>query len=138
MPNPGKCLNKVILPEHFMRNDVQIELTDGSKVKTCHIAADGRKFNWREVYDTTEDWNYIYIRQFSYTDENGETQIVDVEPRAPQPVLKRDVITLCGHVTKLNGKRWGVEIRVNWHTGVCQIIGDQGSPITGCLFQLLE
>lgn len=136
LPAVSKCYQAGVLAEHFKRNQIEVELEGGERVKTGHICADGRAFDFRDVYDNSEDWTYIYFRQFSYTDEAGQTQIVDVKPRSPHVIIK-DSETRHAYTTKINGKRWGVMIVLNWKTGRCQILPDEGSPITGCLFQFI-
>lgn len=116
-----------------------IELDDGSVVCGSHLHADGRRFNFRDVYGTPvdKDWEYLHITQLSYTAEDGSTQIIEVDPRNPHIINKTHVTTKMGYVTKVNGKRWGVMVHLNWRTGDTQIIPDQGSPITGALIQLI-
>lgn len=138
VPNLGKCLGMNVLQSHFQRNQVEVELQYGDKVKTGHIVADGTRFDWREAYSKDIDWQYLYIRQLSYTDEDGKVQVVDIGPKHPHEIVKADFVTQTASVTKVNGKRWGVMIKFNWATGDCQIITDQGSPIVGCLLQLIE
>lgn len=138
LPKPASCLKVGVLPDYFQRTDVSFLIGSGEEVKTCHIVADGRRFNFREAFDTQREWGYIYFKQLSYTDEAGQTQIVNVTPRNPHIIEKGEANTVCGYVTKINGKRWGVTVHLNWRTGDTQIMADEGSPIIGVLFQLIE
>jgi hypothetical protein len=106
--------------------------------KTVHILADGRTFDFRQAYGTNEDWSYIYIREISYLDEEGNVQIVKLKPRNPHPIEKGVGNTYTGYVTKINGKRWGINIHFSWQSGRTYIRADEGSPIIGALFQFIE
>ena len=138
LPNKAGCLHEGVFINHFLSNPVSVQLGNGEVVETCHIMADGRRFNYRNVFGIQGDWSYVYIKQFSYTDADGKLQIVDVSPKHPHPVIKSNADSVCGHVTKIEGKRWGVTIKINWASGDAQIIGDPDSPIVGCLIQLIE
>lgn len=138
LPNRLGAMNSGALVNHFIANPVKVELTDGTVVDTCHLMADGRRFEIAQVFPGMEVWNYIYIKQFSYIDDDGNFQVVDVLPKHPHPVDRNARYTRCGHVTKIKGLRWGVTIEVNLYTGDMQIHGDHGSPIVGCLVQLIE
>lgn len=137
VPRPGSALAANVLPEYFQRNDLKVTLDTGEVVESCHLISDGRRFNFRGVYDNQLDWNYLYITQFSYIDDKGETQIVEVEPRNPHPIDKGNGSTYFGYVTKVNDKRWGVLVSLNWKSGSMQITADEGSPITGTLVQFI-
>ena len=137
LPKPANCYNLNILHEHFQRNDVEIMLGNGVTEKTTHIVADGRQFNFYDAYGTQEDWNFILIRELSYLDASGDVQTVQVNQRNPHPIESMGD-THCGYVTKINDKRWGVNITLNLGSGKTSIITDDGSPIIGCLFQLIE
>lgn len=137
LPVPGKALTAAVLPEYFLRNDVLVAGSHGQPVKTAHLSADGRKFNWRVVYDNDQVCDSLYITQFSYTGTEGEVLLVDVEPRNPHPVNHGPGITEFAYVTKINNLRWGVNVLFNYQTGDTQIIADQGSPIIGVLMQLI-
>lgn len=137
LPNPGAALAATVLPEWFQRHDISVKLDSGSLFKTCHLSSDGRRFNFRMVYANAIEWQYLYITQFSYIDEKGEFRIVDVEPRNPHVIEKGLGDTIFGYVTKINGKRWGVTVTLNWKSGSMQIVADEGSPIVGTLIQLI-
>lgn len=138
LPKPGACYNLNILHPWFQRNEVEVLLADSKPEKTVHILADGRNFDFREAYATQEDWQFIYIREISYLAEDGSHQIVKVTPRNPHPIEKGFGNTYTGYVTKINGKRWGINIHLNWQTGKTYLLADAGSPITGALFQFIE
>lgn len=138
LPNASGCLQEGVFINHFLNNPVQVELDNGELVNTCHIVADGRRFNYRNAFGIQGDWTYVLIKQFSYTDGEGKLQVIDVAPKHPHLVTKGNVTSVCGHVTNIGGKRWGVTVNINWATGDTQIHGDQSSPIVGCLIQLIE
>lgn len=138
LPKPGPCFNLNILHPWFQRNEVKVMLGNQEFEKTVHIVADGRVFDFREAYGTRDEWQYIYIREISYLDDNGEVQIVKVTPRYPHPIEKGVGNTYTGYVTKINGKRWGINVHINWQTGRTHILADGGSPIIGALFQFIE
>jgi len=139
VPDLAAAMRVNMIPPHFQRNPVMVELDDTQLVKSCHLHADGRRFNFRDVYGTPTDkeWEYAYLTQLSYTAEDGSTQIAEVEPRNPHIIEKGFGTTFFGYVTKVNEKRWGVMVHLNWRTGDTQIIPDQGSPIIGALIQLI-
>lgn len=136
VPDPVEAYRQNALADHFHRNDILVELSDGGLIKTGHLHADGRRIEYKSIYSDA-DWNYAYITQFSYTAEDGSTQIVEVDPRNPHPLEKGIADTLFGYVTKINGKRWGVMVYINTNRGDMRIVPDQGSPITGALIQLI-
>lgn len=138
VPSPAGCLKAGVFVNHFMQNPASVTLKDGTEVKTCHIQTNGTRFNVQEAFGKTTPWNYIWIRQFSYLDPEGNIQVIDVKPKRPHYADRNMPTTQCAHVTKINGLRWGVTIKVNLLKGDFQVIGDQGSPIVGCLFQLIE
>lgn len=138
LPNRSGAMNSGALVNYFIANPVKVELTDGTMVDTCHLMADGRRFDIAQVFPGMDVWNYIYIKQFSFYDDVGNLQVVDVLPKHPHLVDHATPTTQCAHVTKINGLRWGVTIKVDLVKGCIQIIGDQDSPIIGCLFQLIE
>lgn len=138
VPNLAGALQANVIPPHYQRNPIVVELDDGSSVKTCHLMTDGRLFNFRNVYDNALDWDYGFITQLSYMDATGNTQMVEVDPRNPHPIDKSRADTVFGYTTKINEKRWGVLVKVNWLQGSMQITTDQGSPITGVLIQLIK
>lgn len=138
LPKPGPCYNLNILHPWFQRNEVQVMLANQEFEKTVHILADGRTFDFRQAYGTNEDWSYIYIREISYLDEEGNVQIVKLKPRNPHPIEKGVGNTYTGYVTKINGKRWGINIHFSWQSGRTYIRADEGSPIIGALFQFIE
>lgn len=137
VPNLGTCLNIGVLPNYFQRNYIEINCVDGSVKKTGHIASDGRRFNWRTAYNSDHKWEYLHFLQFSYLDEDGNTKIIDVEPRNPHLINHGPELTKVGYVTKINGLRWGVVVHFNYQSGDMQIISDEGSPIIGTLIQLI-
>lgn len=138
LPDVGHGMHANVVPGYFLRKSVLVRLADNEPVCVPHIYADGRRFKFREVYATTRDWGYIYFKQFSYHTDDGKVHVVDVQPRNPHPIEKGFGDTICGYVTKIEGKRWGVTVILNWRTGDAQIIADEGSPITGALFQFIE
>lgn len=139
VPDWASAIRLNLAPAHFQRAPVMVELDDAQNIRSSHLHADGRSFNFRHVYGQPigKDWEYAYITQLSYTAEDGSTQITEVAPRNPHIIEKGSNDTKFGYVTKINGKRWGVTVRLNWRTGVTQIIADEGSPVTGALIQLI-
>lgn len=139
VPDMSAAMRANMIPPHFQRNPVMVELDDAQLVKSCHLHTDGRKFDFRQVYGEPvgKEWEYLFITQLSYTAEDGSTQIVEVDPRNPHIINKTKVITQLGYVTGINGKRWGIHVQLNWQTGITQIITDEGSPIVGALIQLI-
>lgn len=135
VPNPAKALAANVLTPHFQRDDVIVELDDGKTVLTGHVMADGRVFNYKNIYGDRE-WFYAHITQFSFNNEEGEHEVVGVDPRSPQAILRKGVTTL-GYATKINGLRWGVTVHIDYEEGTMQVIGDPGSPIIGVLIQLI-
>lgn len=138
LPKPGACCNLNILHPWFQRNEVEVTLADNTVERTVHILSDGRQFDFRKAFGTNEGWKYIYIRELSYLDEDGNHQIIKVSPRNPHLINRVGGVTNVGYVTKVNGLRWGVNIFLDWQSGVTQIVADEESPITGCMFQLIE
>lgn len=137
VPNPSEAYRQNVLADHFHRHDIDVELSDGTLVKTGHLHADGRRIEYKSIYPSDTPWSHAYITQFSYTAEDGSTGIVEVEPRNPHPLEQGYADTRFGYVTKINGKRWGVMVHINVHSGVMRIIPDHGSPITGALIQFI-
>lgn len=137
VPDIGAALQVNLIPPHFQRNPVEVELDDGQVVKSCHLYADGRMFNFRHIYCTAADWEYLYITQLSYLDSDDNTQVVEVQPRNPHHIDKSGSVTMLGHVTKIDNKRWGITVTLNWETGDTQIVADDGCPIVGALIQLI-
>lgn len=128
-----------IAPVYFQRTPITVELDDARNIFSSHLHADGRCFNFRDVYGKVvgKDWEYLYITQLSYLAKDGSIQIAEVSPRNPHLIEKGHGDTLFGYVTKINNKRWGVTVRLNWQTGVTQIVSDEGSPVIGALIQLI-
>ncbi len=139
VPNLAAAMQANVIPSHFQRNPVLVELDNAQLIKSCHLVADGRKFNFRQVYGEQpgKEWEYLFITQLSYTSDDGSVQIVEVDPRNPHLINKTHVTTKLGYVTGINGKRWGVMVHLDWRTGNTQIIADEGSPIVGALIQLI-
>lgn len=137
LPKPAACLSLGVLPPYYQRNKLSWLVNHDVVVETCHVVTDGRLFNFRKAYDMVNEFNYIHFKQFSYTDPQGQTLVVDVSSNRPHLINKKGE-TVCGYVTKINGKRWGVTVTLDWDTGAAQVLADQGSPITGVLFQFIE
>lgn len=138
VPDRAEAMRANLLPPHFQRSPVMVELDDAQLIKSCHLYADGRRFNIKQIYGQPigKDWEYAYITQLSYNDAEGNTHIVEVDPRNPH-IINRNGETLFGYVTKIEGKRWGVLVKMDWRTGCTQIIPDEGSPVVGALIQLI-
>lgn len=138
LPTPAGCFKAGVFVNHFANNLVEVALKDGTLVKTCHIIANGTRFTPADVFEKVAPWNYIWIRQFSYLDLEGNVKVIDVNPKRPHYIDRNMPTTQVAHATKINGQRWGVTIKVNLMKNDFQIVGDQDSPIIGCLFQLIE
>lgn len=138
LPSPAACLKAGVFVNDLINTPISVELKDGTPVKTCHITTNGTRFNVVDAFEKTTPWNYIWIKQLSYLDADGNPQIVDVSPKRPHLIDRYLPNTQCGITTKINGLRWGVTIKVNLMKNDFQVVADHGSPIIGCLFQLIE
>lgn len=77
----------------------------------------------------------IVLTSMDYTDESGESVIHVVKLQNPVEILDSDFEI--GYMSKLNGQRWGINVKVDWDTKSITAQADLETPITAINFKLI-